>query len=68
MERYKDVPTNKWMDAVYGGQKYPTDFHKMGFTKESFIKFMQDAGFKTEGINRFKLHRNYRMCIKASKP
>ena len=68
METYRRVPEYKWLDAVYGGQKYPTDFHKMGFTKESFIRFMKNAGFETEGIKRFTLHRNPRMTIFARKP
>ena len=31
------VGLDKWMDAVYGGQKYETDFHKRGWTKEMLI-------------------------------
>lgn len=68
MDKYKDVPLNKWLDAVYGGQKYPTDFHKCGWTKESFIDLFKKVGFVTQGMKRFTLHRNPRMTIFAVKP
>lgn len=67
IEKMDQVPEKKWMDALYGGQKYPTDFHKMGFTKKSFIKHMKDAGFETTGMKRYTLHRNPRMTIFAAK-
>lgn len=68
IEKMHEVPEKKWMDAIYGGQKYSMDFHKMGFTKKNIVEYFKRAGFQTTGMKRFTLHRNPRMTVFMVKP
>jgi predicted SAM-dependent methyltransferase len=44
------------IDYVYGGQDYPTNFHKTGFTFEILAQHLREAGFGT--VRRFDADRS----------
>lgn len=53
MSNWKNIPEDNLLDAILGAQTYPENFHKMIFTKETLIRYLEKANFEIKEVNQF---------------
>lgn len=67
MDYWRDIPTENWMDGMLGAQTYPENFHKMAFTKEIMISYLEECGFGVSKFEQFVEREIPRMKVHAIK-
>lgn len=67
MNRWQEIPEENLLDGILGAQTYPENFHKMIFTRDILVRFLEEAGLHIHKVNQFVAREIPRISIEAIK-
>lgn len=67
MDHWREIPQENLLDGILGAQTYSENFHKMIFTKDILVNFLNEAGFHIHKVNQFIQRDIPRIKIEAIK-
>ena len=53
MTHWQEIPEENLLDGILGAQTYAENFHKMIFTKETLVRFLEEAGMEVKEVEQF---------------